>query len=179
MVLQLHLIATMLLAACSAFVTVPLQRSSSLEFYRAAHRRRAIRASASSSECGLSEKTPLQELQAKHYGALRTVWQMDTNEWLDGTITLNALPEYYNIITSLPDIAEIRSRARRVTPTEYEDWFVGAVAKIMHCLSPRQVTLCLFLSGTGETAPFHACHRRLSLYVRLPVYLPAGMYVYR
>ena len=92
---------------------------------------------------------PLQELHSEHGGAKRIVWQANTMDWLDGTVDLDKLPQTYNIITSLPDVSELATRRRRVSPAEYEEFFVEVVRKILLRLPPEKVAI--FYQTPGRT----------------------------
>lgn len=56
-------------------------------------------------------------------------------------MTLDSLPPRYNIITSLPDISEIGSRRRKMSPVEYEQWFINVVFLLLNRLPPDQVAI--------------------------------------
>ncbi len=82
---------------------------------------------------------PAGELRATHHGSARVVWNADTVDWLRGAVDLGALPPRFNVITSLPDISELHTRRRRMTPEEYEAWFVDVVASLLAKVPPEQV----------------------------------------
>ena len=54
------------------------------------------------------------------------------------------------MITSLPDISELGSRRRRLTPEHYEAWFVAAVRALLRRLPPEQVAI--FYQTPGRTS---------------------------
>ena len=68
--------------------------------------------------------------QTTQHGRSRTVYQLDTMEWLrGGGGSPVSLPDRFNVVTSLPDISELRQTTETVA--EYEAWFVEAVRRLL------------------------------------------------
>ena len=78
----------------------------------------------------------------------RTVLCGDSIEWLDSQPAL--LPERAHIITSLPDISELK-----LSPAAYEQWFSSRVAALLSRLHPSSVAIFYQtdgrVSGTDRT----------------------------
>lgn len=76
----------------------------------------------------------------------RTVLCGDSIAWLKAR---EALPPRYHVITSLPDVGELR-----LSPSAYEEWFTGTVERLLRKLDGHSV--CIFYqtdgrySGVGE-----------------------------
>jgi hypothetical protein len=115
------------------------------------------RRAATGAAAGAAAAGPALELTATHGGAPRTVWQLDTNAWLRGDVDLGtgALPASFNIVTSLPDIAELGSRRHGpMRPAAYEAWFVETVRGLL-CALPRDKVAIFYQTpgrDTGGTA---------------------------
>ena len=82
-------------------------------------------------------------------GVSRIVWRRDTAKWLRAAAHSShadsmqenddvSLPAAFNIVSSLPDISEVRPK---LTPTEYEAWFIQVVQDMLSLLSPDQVAI--------------------------------------
>ena len=76
-------------------------------------------------------------------GVLRTVRCGDTVAWLKEHG--DDLSRRMHVITSLPDIGELKPR---LSPPEYEEWFVDVVSTLLGALDPSAV--CIFYQTDGR-----------------------------
>jgi hypothetical protein len=81
-------------------------------------------------------------------GVLRTVLCADAVEWL----AREPLPSRCHVITSPPDIGELKPR---LAPAEYEEWFSHVVATICASVAPPNVAI--FYVTDGRTSGVDGC----------------------
>lgn len=89
--------------------------------------------------------------QTAQHGRSRTVYQLDTMEWMrGGGGSPVSLPDRFNVVTSLPDISELRQTTE--TAAEYEAWFIEAVRRLLCLTPPSNVAVFYQTPGrfTGE-----------------------------
>lgn len=66
----------------------------------------------------------------------RTLLCADSVAWLKGQP--DRFPRHYHVVTSLPDIGEF---SPRLSPNEYEDWFISYVTALLTKLDPDSVAI--------------------------------------
>ena len=138
-----------LLSVTSAWVSLPQPRCPLAERTPSRPRRACASLGALGWQLrGASGAAAVQPQRATHHGKPRTVFQTNTSAWLDGSVELE-LPARFNVITSLPDISEIGTRRRRLTPEQYERWFVDSVRGILGIIPEDSVAI--FYQTPGRT----------------------------
>ena len=77
----------------------------------------------------------------------RVVWRVNTADFLNGVATEAApeLPTNFHIVSSVPDVSEVRPR---LTPLEYEVWCANVVERMLDLLPPGNV--CILYQTPGR-----------------------------
>jgi hypothetical protein len=92
-------------------------------------------------------------------GVLRTVRCSEAVSWLQQQ---GALPRRCHVVTSLPDIGELKPR---LAPAEYEEWFTEVVRLLLSALDPHSVAIFYQTDGrsSGVDGTYldksYLCHR--------------------
>jgi hypothetical protein len=89
----------------------------------------------------------------------RLVWRLNTADFLDGRETVEGapvLPPCFDIISSVPDISEVRPK---LTPPQYEAWATRVVRRMLELLPPNRVCSECCHSGTRTPSFAPAWHR--------------------
>ena len=97
------------------------------------------------------QQQPGSSWHTTQHGRSRTVYKLDSMEWLrGGGGSPVSLPHRFNVVTSLPDISELRQTTETVA--EYEAWFVEAVRRLLCLTPPSNVAIFYQTPGrfTGE-----------------------------